>query len=402
MQFDFQNSEGQTLSGRLELPTGIPRAFALFAHCFTCSKDIIAASVVAKQLTEHGIGVLRFDFTGLGNSDGDFANTNFSSNVEDLISACNALKEKYQAPELLIGHSLGGAAVLKASLEMPEIKAVATIGAPSSVNHVAHLFEKDVPKINDQGQAQVHLAGRKFTIKKQFIDDINQAEILSGIKDFKKALLVMHSPIDNSVSIDHASEIFISAKHPKSFVSLDSADHLLMKRRDAEYAADTIGSWASRYISPCNSLQEKVSVKKGEVVVLNRKGAKFTQDIISKNHHLVADEPRSVKGDDLGMNPYELLLSSLGACTSMTMKMYCERKGIELDEVEVKLSHQKIHANDCEDCETEKGMVDEIEKHIKISGDFSEEQRQRILEIAEKCPVNRTLQSEIKVRSFHD
>lgn len=249
MKFNFPNSKGEVLSGNLELPSGEPRAFALFAHCFTCSKDTIAASVISKSLTEVGIGVLRFDFTGLGNSQGDFSNTNFSSNVEDLFSACTHLEKKFLYPELLIGHSLGGAAVLKAATQLENVKAVVTIGAPSDVGHVSHLFEGDRDKIEKDGEAEVNLAGRKFNIKKQLIDDLNDTEILEGVKNLNKALLVMHSPTDNIVSVEHAAKIFMAAKHPKSFISLAGADHLLMNRRDAEYVAKVIGAWSDRYLS---------------------------------------------------------------------------------------------------------------------------------------------------------
>jgi len=248
MKFDFLNAQGEMLSGRFELPEGEMKATALFAHCFTCSKDFIAASTISKSLMASGIGVLRFDFTGLGDSEGDFSNTNFSSNVSDLLSACNALGKAYQNPKLIIGHSLGGAAVLKAAMKLPEVKAVVTIGAPSDTKHVSHLFSNKMEDINSKGEAQVNLAGRSFKIKKQFIDDIQESEVLKGVKSLRKALLVMHSPIDNTVSIDHAADIFMAAKHPKSFVSLDTADHLLSDRKEVVYAASVISSWASRYI----------------------------------------------------------------------------------------------------------------------------------------------------------
>jgi uncharacterized OsmC-like protein/esterase/lipase len=401
MKFNFQNQTGETLSGRLELPQGPLYAFALFAHCFTCSKDVVAASTISRKLTDKGLAVLRFDFTGLGNSEGDFSNTNFSSNVQDLISAYKALSEKYQAPQVLVGHSLGGAAVLKAAPELPEVKAVVTIGAPSSVEHVSHLFANDIQQINEKGEAAVQLAGREFLIKKQFIDDIQQIEVLSGVQAMKKALLVLHSPVDNTVSIDHAAEIFLAAKHPKSFVTLDTADHLLMNRQDATYAADLIGSWVSRYIDTDES-KAKYSLKENEILVTNRKGFKYTQDIHGHRHSIVADEPKSVKGDDLGMNPYELLLSSLGACTAMTIRMYADRKNFDLQNVEVKLSHERIYAQDCDDCHSTTGKVDQIHKHIKIEGHLTTEERARLLEIAERCPVNKTLQSEVKVRSYDD
>lgn len=397
MKFDFPNQNGETLSGRLELPKTEPRAYALFAHCFTCSKDIVAANVISKALTKNNIAVLRFDFTGLGNSQGDFANTNFSSNVEDLISACEELSKRFKSPEIIIGHSLGGAAVLKAATQLDDVKAVVTIGAPSSVEHVAHLFQQDLITINKEGQANVKLAGRDFTIKKQFIDDIKEVDVLNGVKAFKKALLVFHSPVDDTVSIDHAANIFKAAKHPKSFVTLDNADHLLMKKEDASYVADVLGSWVDRYILKHEN--KIVKVPKGSVLVRSRTGSKFTQDIFTNDHHLVADEPASVKGENLGMNPYELLLAGLGACTSMTVKMYAERKGIQFDDVSVTLSHSKIHAKDCEDCESTSGKVDVIHKNIEIKGNFTSEQEKRLYEIAEMCPVNKTLQSEIKIKN---
>lgn len=388
------------LSGRLELPATKPKAFALFAHCFTCSKDIIAPNVISKTLASRGIGVLRFDFTGLGNSQGDFSNTNFSSNVEDLLNACSSLSKEFKAPEILIGHSLGGAAVLKAAPLMESVKAVVTIGAPSGADHVAHLFSGNMDEIVKDGKAQVNLAGRKFTIKKQFLDDIKEVTILDGVKHFKKALLVMHAPLDNTVGVEHATKIFSAALHPKSYVSLDSADHLLMNRKDAKYAADVISSWVTRYIS-CKDTENtpSVFVNDGEVMVSSRNGAKFTQDIYTKNHHVVADEPLSVKGDNLGMNPYELLMAGLGACTSMTMKMYADLKNIPLEGVEVKLKHEKIHAKDCDECETKTGKIDHIQKEISLKGPLTEEQKSKLHEISEKCPVNRTLKAEIRIDS---
>jgi len=397
MRFDFKNKEGHILSGRLEMPSSKPRAIALFAHCFTCSKDIIAPNVISKTLIESGIAVLRFDFTGLGNSQGDFSNTNFSSNVEDLVSACSELSAKVMAPKILIGHSLGGAAVLRAAQKLNNVKAVVTIGAPSSTDHVKHLFQQDLEKIKEKGEAKVNLAGREFTIKKQFIDDISELNILEGVKTFKKALLVMHAPLDDTVGIEHASKIFTAAKHPKSFISLDESGHLLMNRRDAAYAGQVISAWVGRYISPAQ--EQKMSVKDKEVVVVSRDGSKFTHDIWTKDHHLVSDEPLSIGGDHLGLNPYELVLAGLGSCTSMTMKMYAEHKGIPLEKVRVSLKHEKIHPKDCAECETASGKIDRIEKEIFIEGDLTDEQKTKLLEIAEKCPVNRTLKSEINIMS---
>ena len=400
MKFDFPNKEGLILSGLLELPAENqkkPRAFALFAHCFTCSKDYIAAGVISRSLTNSGIGVLRFDFTGLGNSEGDFSNTNFSSNVEDLVSACVQLTKEFKAPELLIGHSLGGTAILKAAARLESVKAVVTISAPSSAEHVLNLFDQSVVQIEQNGLAEVNLAGRKFTIKKQFIDDIKEVEILESVKNFNKALLILHSPVDNIVSINHAAKIFIAAKHPKSFISLDHADHLLKNPIDAHYAADVISAWVLRYLS--EEVVEADSLKEGNVLVKSRINAKFTQDIYTNGHHLVGDEPKSSRGNDLGLNPYQFILAGLGICTSMTMKMYADLKGIPLESVEVELTHDKVHAKDCESCETETSKIDKIVKTIKLAGPLSEEQKSKLLEIADKCPVNRTLKSEIKIET---
>jgi uncharacterized OsmC-like protein/esterase/lipase len=400
MKFNFPNTNGEILAGKLELPVGTPKAFALFAHCFTCSKDFVASSVISKSLADRGIAVLRFDFTGLGNSQGDFANSNFSSNVEDLIAAYAQLSKEYEPPQILIGHSLGGAAVLKAATQLDAVKAVVTIGAPSCTGHVSHLFAGHIDEINQDGQTDVELGGRKFTVKKQFIDDINEVDILDGIKNFKKALLIMHSPLDVTVSVNHAATIFQAAKHPKSFASLDDADHLLVKKQDADYAAGLIATWVERYLlTTMENTQTQPEVDQGHIVVKARNEATFTQDIYSSNHHLVADEPASVKGNDLGMTPYDLLLAGLGACTSMTVKMYAARKKIMLDDVRVELTHEKIHAMDCESCEDTKGKIDVIHKRLSLTGEFTPEQEERMHEIAEKCPVNLTLQSNIKIVS---
>ena len=397
MKFDFPNQDGQILSGRLELPNQKPKAYALFAHCFTCSKNVRAAATISRKLTESGIGVLRFDFTGLGNSEGDFSNTNFSSNVQDLVSACNHLGEKFEHPALLVGHSLGGAAVLKASSLLPNVKAVATLAAPSDAAHVSHMFEDHKLEINEKGLAEVKLAGRDFTIKKQFLEDIEEVKVLEDFKQTNRALLVMHSPTDNTVSIEHATKIFMNAKHPKSFVSLDNADHLISAIEDAEYAATVIGAWANKFLPAIQDLRP--SLDNSQVVIKSRKGLKYTQDVFSKDHHFVMDEPKRLKGNDLGMNPYEILLASLGGCTAMTMKMYAERKGFDLQDVEVKLKHEKVHSNDCAECETKEEMVDQITKEIAISGNLSDDEKRSLFSIAERCPVNRTLKGEVNIIS---
>ena len=399
----FQNQQGETLAGLLETPDGDTRAYALFAHCFTCSKDIAAASRITRALANKGIAVLRFDFTGLGNSDGDFANTNFSSNINDLIQAANHLEENYAAPVMIIGHSLGGAAVLAAAQSIPSIKAIVTIAAPSTGHHVEHLFSHAKDEIVSNDEAVVVLGGRNFTIKKQFIDDINTYNDTSHINQLGKALLVLHSPVDETVSIDEAAKIYSAAKHPKSFISLDKADHLLSRREDSEYVADVISSWAGRYleiekVSGEASSGTIPSVENGHVLITEQ-NKKFTRRIYTEKHQLIADEPLSVNGSDLGPNPYELMLASLGACTSMTIRMYANRKKLNLDNVEVVLKHDRIHAADCMECESETGFVDMIEKTIKLDGDLTDKERQRILEIADMCPVHKTLHNEILIKS---
>lgn len=399
----FQNRQGETLSGLLETPEGDTLAYALFAHCFTCSKDIAAASRITRGLARKGVAVLRFDFTGLGNSDGDFANTNFSSNLQDLIQAAAYLEENYAAPSLLIGHSLGGAAVLAAAQFIDSISAVVTIGAPATAHHVAHLFAKTKDEILNEDQATVELAGRAFTIKKQFLQDINQYNDVAHIAKLGKALLIFHSPVDDTVSIDEAALIYTAARHPKSFISLDKADHLLSRRQDSEYVADVIASWAGRYLD-INKVEDERSsgtapaVAAGEVIIIEQ-NQQFSRRIFTEKHQLIADEPLSAGGSDLGPNPYEYLLSGLGACTSMTLRMYANRKQLKLDRIEVSLSHSRIHARDCGECESTDGFVDRIDKTIRLEGELSEADRTRLLEIADKCPVHKTLLNEMIINS---
>ncbi|MFT6633344.1 MAG: putative redox protein [Bacteriovoracaceae bacterium] len=400
LKFDFQNSSGETLTGRLELPLGKPIAFAIMAHCFTCSKDLLAASRISKKLTDSHIGILRFDFTGLGNSEGDFSNTNFTSNVEDLYSAYDAMKEKYEAPSILIGHSLGGAAVLMAAKKLSEVSAVVTIAAPSDTQHVADNFGDQISEIKKNGEAFVNLAGRKFHIKKQFLDDIAKQSILEGLSSLKKAFLILHAPSDKTVSIDHAAKIYQAVKHPKSFITLDNADHLLMKKEDAEYAAELIGTWVSRYIKNKKETNNIHSPDDGDILVVNRAKYKFTQDIYSNTNHLIADEPTSMKGDDLGMSPYELLQASLGACTAMTMRMYADHKKWDLQDIKVELKHEKAYIHGGERPVGDEVKVDHITKKISITGDLTSEQIEKIIGIAEKCPVNRTLKSNVVIKNL--
>lgn len=399
-RIEFQGHQGR-LAARLDQPFGEIKAYALFAHCFTCTKDILAAGKIASRLADRGIATLRFDFTGLGASDGEFANTNFTSNVEDLVHAANWLRETHQAPALIIGHSLGGAAVLKAAPQIPEVKAVTTIGAPYDPGHVSHNFGEKISIIEQEGEAEVLLAGRPFRIQKQFLDDVRSSSIEDDVTGLKRALLVLHAPLDNIVGIENATRIFTAAKHPKSFVTLDDGDHLLSKPEDAEYAADVIASWSARYLKMDQYPRPKSRLKPNEkdTLVIERGDGKFTQVIETSGHSLVADEPESYGGNNRGPTPYDLLLSALGACTSMTIRIYAQHKKIKLDQVAVKLSHSKIHAEDCADCETESGKVDFIEREIELKGDFDEEARQKMLQIADRCPVHRTLHNEVKISS---
>jgi len=397
-RFQFTGEGGHQLAAALELPDGEPAAFALFAHCFTCGKDTLAAKRISVALAARGIAVLRFDFTGLGSSEGEFANSTFSSNVADLVHAADHLRTTRKAPSILIGHSLGGAAILAAAGKIPESKAVATIAAPSDPAHVTGLFSEHIDNIRAQGEVEVSLAGRPFRIKRKFLDDIVEHELMQDVTGLHKALLVMHSPVDDTVGIDNATKIFVAAKHPKSFVSLDHADHLLTKPADALYAADVIAAWATRYVEAARPVKAAdTSEAPRQVVVQETRKSKFNQIITVGPHRLVADEPVAAGGEDAGPGPYDFLLAGLGACTSMTMRLYADRKSLPLDRVTVTRKHSKIYAKDCEECETSEGMLDQIERDIVMDGALDAEQRKKLMEIADKCPVHRTLTSEIRI-----
>ena len=399
IKFQFTNAANHQLSGLLELPEPSQAIlqYAIFAHCFTCGKDIAAATRISRSLASKGIAVLRFDFTGLGNSDGDFANTNFSSNVEDLLAANQALTEHYQAPALLIGHSLGGAAVLTAAAQIPAIKAVCTIASPATAEHVQHLFSNDKDRVLQHGEAQVKIGLRDFTIKKQLLDDLEQYSSAEHIKTLDKALLIFHSPVDSIVSIDQAAMIYQAAMHPKSFISLDQADHLLSRKEDADYVASTLAAWAARYLNTTSVSDQKSyasapQVITGEVLVTEL-DKNFLRGLFSDSHQLMADEPESFGGTNLGPSPYDLLLMALGACTSMTLRMYATRKKIPLQNVQVRLKHDKVHAKDCEQCEGRDGKIDRISRFIQLDGDLTQQEKQRLLEIADLCPVHKTLEN---------
>jgi len=391
----FEGSQG-TLAGLFEAPYQPVHATVLFAHCFTCGKDIAAASRITRALANLGFATLRFDFTGLGSSDGDFANTNFSSNVQDLLAAADYLRQKQLPPALLIGHSLGGTAALRAATDIPELRGVVTIGSPATAEHVAKQFACDIEAIDSTGEAEVTLAGRPFTIRKQFIDDIRGVNA-DHLPRLKKALLILHSPIDSVVSIKEAESIYQAAKHPKSFISLDDADHLLSRKADADYAAETIAAWATRFLSDSND-NSSPAVPAGALRVQEIDG-KFAQAVDSDTHHWIADEPRAVGGSNAGPDPYEHLLAALGTCTSMTVRMYAERKKWPLEKVTVQLEHNREHGEDCAACDEEYPQIDVINRQITLEGQLDEQQRKRLLEIADRCPVHRTLHNKLLVKT---
>jgi putative redox protein len=395
LSLSFPGAGGAMLAARLDLPpAAAPIAYALFAHCFTCSKETRAVTYVSAALAERGIAVLRFDFTGLGDSGGDFAGTNFSSNVEDLVSAADYLRQHYRAPAILVGHSLGGTAVLAAARRVPEVVAVATIGSPFDPAHVLHLI-KDKAAVERDGEAEVDIGGRPFRIRRQFLEDISGSKLGDNLARMGKALLVMHSPRDSVVGIDNATQIFMAARHPKNFVSLDPADHLLSRREDALFAGSILASWAMRYLVA--AVDAAPAPVPGKVVVQETREGKFSQRVMVGQHVIRADEPVEAGGMDAGLSPYDLVLAGLGACTSMTIRMYADLKGIPLERATVELRHDKIHAADCAGCETKDGKVDRIERLIRLEGPLSEDQRAKLLDISNKCPVHRTLHSEVSI-----
>jgi putative redox protein len=396
-RFQFEGVGGHQLAASLDLPTETPIAYALFAHCFTCGKDVLAARRIAGALAAKGIAVLRFDFTGLGSSEGEFANSNFSSNIADLVRAADHLRATRKAPAILIGHSLGGAAILAAANKIPDAKAVVTIAAPSAPAHVTGLFKDEIEDVRKHGEIEVSLAGRPFKITRQFIDDIAEHDLMAKISKMRKALLVMHAPADDTVGIDNATRIFTSARHPKSFVSLAGADHLLTSKADAAYVADVIAAWATRYIDTLPEQATDTATAPRQIVVQETRASKFQQAVSIGPHRMLADEPVSAGGEDTGPGPYDFLLAGLGACTSMTMRLYADRKALPLDRVTVTLKHSKIHAQDCAECETKEGLLDQIDRVIAMDGTLDAEQRKKLMEIADKCPVHRTLHSEIRI-----
>lgn len=392
----FDNDSGHELSAFLELPADTkPYAYAIFAHVFTGNKSLTATRHIARGLTQNGIAVLRFDFTGLGESEGDFADTNFSSNVKDILAAANYLEEHFEAPKILIGHSLGGAAVIFASSQLDSIKAVATVGAPSDPEHVTHLLRDKVDDIISLGAAKVNIGGREFMIKKQFLDDLQNKDMFEILKDLKKPIMVLHSPQDTVVEIDNAAQIYHAAFHPKSFVSLDGADHMLTNKGDAAYAGDIIANWVKRYIE----IPKKKLLKTDSSVVAKLGNVGYAAEIRAGDHGLIADEAEDVGGEDFGPSPYQYLSVALASCTVMTLQMYARRKQWPLENVLVHIDYDKRYVEDCEDCPDKNRKIDVFRKKIVLEGDLDEAQRARLMEIADRCPVHKTLHSAVQIES---
>lgn len=393
----FINKEGQKLNGRLELPIDQhPHNMVLFAHCFTCTKNLSAIKNISKGLTDNGFGVLRFDFAGLGESEGDFADTNFSGNVQDLIAAAEFLDKNYQAPSLLIGHSLGGAAVIYAAAELDSVRAVATVGAPADPGHVKHLLKSGIDEIRTRGKSVVNIGGRDFTIKEQFLNDLENNSLGGILGDLDKSILIMHSPQDNTVGIKNAEKLYHNAHHPKSFISLDGADHLLTNKADSIYVGKTIASWAERYLTVPESTDLKT---RHQVVASLDADDGFTTQIKVGKHNLIADEPESFGGNNFGPSPYEFVSAGLSACTVMTLQMYAKRKKWDLENVRVHTSYGKVHAEDCADCESGNARIDTFERGITLTGSLDGDQKKRLLEIADKCPVHRTLEATAQIKT---
>jgi uncharacterized OsmC-like protein/pimeloyl-ACP methyl ester carboxylesterase len=389
------NRKGLTLNAHLELPANQkPNYYAIFAHCFTCSSSLSAVRNVSRALTQDGFAVVRFDFTGLGRSEGEFADSHFSANVEDLLDVHGYMAEHYDAPSLLVGHSLGGAAVLVAASKIEAIKAVATVGAPATVGHVKHLFSHQVEDIKDEGNIEVNIGGRPFVINEDFIAEFNKTDLPAIVKNLRKPLLIMHSPFDKIVGIENAEQLYHKAHHPKSFVTLDGADHLLTEEKDSQYVGDVIGTWAKRYFP---KVENGMLNTEGEQLVghLNSIEDNFTTSIQTKNHSFIADEPLSIGGSDFGPSPYEYLNAALASCTVMTLKLYAERKQWDLKEVFVYVSHSRKHSDDLQvDVEKPK-YLDHISKKLKFVGNLDAKQKERLKEIASRCPVHKTMTSKV-------
>ncbi|GGG40183.1 bifunctional alpha/beta hydrolase/OsmC family protein [Bizionia arctica] len=398
-KLNIQNKKGHQLQAYLELPANQkPNHFAIFAHCFTCNSNFNAVKNISRSLTSHGFGVVRFDFTGLGKSEGEFSESYFSANVDDLLAVSDFLKENYQAPGLLVGHSLGGAAVIVAASKLDNVKAVATIGAPATIEHVTHLFSHGIEDVKEKGEVEINIGGRPFKINQEFVEDFSKTNLPEITKNLRKPLLIMHAPFDTIVGIENANKLYHDAHHPKSFISLDQADHLLSNKRDSLYVGNMIGTWVERYFEPKDN--DMLSTEGEQLVAhLNLREDNFTTSIQTQKHHFLADEPESVGGDDFGPSPYDFLSAGLAACTVMTLKLYAERKKWDLQEVFAYITYSKKHSDDLM-LDVEKPMrIDHLQKRLKFIGNLDEAQKQRLKEIASKCPVHKTLQSEIVIET---
>jgi putative redox protein len=396
----FKNRKDFDLAAHLYMPLDQnPRFYAVFAHCFTCSQNFSAVRKISTSLSQQGIAVLSFDFTGLGRSEGEFEESGFSSNITDLLDAATFLEENFKAPKMLVGHSLGGAAVLYASFDLPTVEAVVTVGAPSFPGHVKHLFQESIEKIEELGSAEVKIGGRPFRVSKQFLEDLEQKPLESMLKKLKKSLLIIHSPQDEIVGIQNAAELYGAAMHPKSFISLNGSDHMITKEEDSEYVGEVIASWSKRYVSEEKS-DGAIYDTEGNQVKVRLSGPGFTTEIKTPHHHMIADEPLEVGGDNLGPNPYDFLMASLGSCTAMTLKMYAERKKWSLKEVTVFLNHDKVHLNDSKNPSEKESKVSRFTRLIELEGDLDEDQRQRLIEISHRCPVHRTLEEDIVIQTL--
>ncbi len=396
----FKNRRGQVLAGVLHQPkSGQKSACAVFAHCFTCTKNSKAAVRISEELAAEGIEVLRFDFTGLGQSEGDFSTTHFSSNVDDLVDAVAHMAAIDRPPSLLIGHSLGGTAVLAAAHEIDSVVAVATIGAPADAKHVLHLLDEDLAEIESTGQATVRLAGRPFKIRKDFVDDVRMQTVCENLHGLRKALMVMHSPVDELVSIEQAGLLYKNALHPKSFVSLDGADHLLTHNRDIAYAARMLAAWATRYVEHESDKMLKARFLESAAVAIGDTSDGFLVSINANGHEFAGDEPPALGGTGLGPTPYDLLGASLASCTVMTLNFFARREKLPLEQVEVSVQHDRIHAADCEECDKQHGKIDRFRREISIRGELDDGQRRLLMKIADRCPVHRTLENEITIVS---
>lgn len=392
-KYDFVATAGHKLAGTISMPVGKPRATAIFAHCFTCTRASLAATRISRALADRGIAVLRFDFTGLGESEGDFAQAGFARSVDDLLAAANFLGETIAPPALLIGHSLGGAAALVAASRMDSLKALVTLGAPSDAVNILKSIKGDLAAIERDGEGDVTIAGRPFRIRAAFLAEAREASVVKAVAALRIPVLFAHAPHDAIVSIDHAAILFQAAKHPKSFLSLENADHLLTQPADSAWAADIISAWTARHLPI--ALSETLDVDTSVRVVSAQPG--FAVEVTARQHRWRADEPPAIGGSDTGPTPYDLLLGALGACTAMTMRMVATRENINVDSIAIALGHDRNHARDCDHCSEPSARIEAIQRRIKIVGEMSEAQRQRLTDVASKCPVHRTLTGTVHI-----